>query len=137
MEETPLKRINKYLTEVGYCSRRAADKLIAEGRVTINGKVPELGTKVSPTDEVRVDGKRVERVPSANTDVFDRFAGVEIDVRVADTAGKAIGTTGGHADPTNGRRHSEMDFPGPEVGIVNSVSEARAAVRQSSRAAVV
>lgn len=59
MEEQPLKRINKYLTEVGYCSRRAADKLIAEGRVTINGKVPELGTKVALSDEVRVDGKLV------------------------------------------------------------------------------
>ncbi|MDJ0646400.1 MAG: 23S rRNA pseudouridine(2604) synthase RluF [Flavobacteriaceae bacterium] len=59
MEEQSLKRINKYLTEVGYCSRRAADKLIDQGRVTINGKVPELGTKVAPGDEVRVDGKLV------------------------------------------------------------------------------
>ncbi|XLS28161.1 23S rRNA pseudouridine(2604) synthase RluF [Flavobacteriaceae bacterium M23B6Z8] len=54
-----LKRINKYLSEVGYCSRRAADKLIEEGRVTINGKIPEKGTKVAPTDEVRVYGKLV------------------------------------------------------------------------------
>ncbi|NNC69622.1 MAG: 23S rRNA pseudouridine(2604) synthase RluF [Flavobacteriaceae bacterium] len=59
MEELPLIRINKYLTEVGYCSRRAADKLIDQGRVTINGKVPALGTKVSPADEVKVDGKLV------------------------------------------------------------------------------
>jgi 23S rRNA pseudouridine2604 synthase len=50
-------RINKYLSEIGYCSRRAADKLIEEGRVTINGKVPEMGTKVMPGDEVSVDGK--------------------------------------------------------------------------------
>ncbi|NER14680.1 23S rRNA pseudouridine(2604) synthase RluF [Leptobacterium flavescens] len=59
MEENQLKRINKYLSEVGYCSRRAADKLIEEGRVTINGKVPEMGTKIGPHDEVRVDGKPV------------------------------------------------------------------------------
>lgn len=59
MEEQSLKRINKYLTEVGYCSRRAADKLIDQGRVTINGKIPELGTKVGPNDEVHVDGKRI------------------------------------------------------------------------------
>ena len=59
--EQHLKRINKYLTEVGYCSRRAADKLIDQGRVTINGKVPELGTKVAPGDEVRVDGKLVTK----------------------------------------------------------------------------
>lgn len=52
-------RINKYLSEVGFCSRRAADKLIEEGRVTINGAVPEMGTKISDGDEVRVDGKRI------------------------------------------------------------------------------
>lgn len=52
-------RINKYLSEVGYCSRRAADKLIEAGRVTINGKVPEMGTKIGPQDEVRVDGKLI------------------------------------------------------------------------------
>lgn len=59
MGETTGTRINKYLSEVGYCSRRAADKLINEGRVTINGKVPELGTKIMPDDEVRVNGKLI------------------------------------------------------------------------------
>ena len=52
-------RINKYLSEVGFCSRRGADKLIAENRVTINGLVPQLGTKISLDDEVRVDGKLI------------------------------------------------------------------------------
>ncbi len=52
-------RINKYLSEVGYCSRRAADKLIELGSVTINGQVPEMGTKITDGDEVRVDGKRI------------------------------------------------------------------------------
>lgn len=55
-----LKRINKYLSEVGYCSRREADKLIEAGRVTINGVVPEMGTKIGLNDEVHVDGKRVQ-----------------------------------------------------------------------------
>lgn len=55
-----LKRINKYLSEVGYCSRRAADKLIEEGRVTINGKVPEMGTKIAPKDTVHVDGQLIK-----------------------------------------------------------------------------
>ena len=41
------KSLNKYLSEAGYCSRRAADKLINEGRVTINDVVPEMGTKVA------------------------------------------------------------------------------------------
>lgn len=54
----PIKiRLNKYLSEAGYCSRRSADKLISEGRVTINDVVPEMGTKVIPNDEVKVDGK--------------------------------------------------------------------------------
>lgn len=52
-------RINKFLSEVGYCSRREADKLLEQGRITINGKIPELGTKVLPTDEVRVNGQLV------------------------------------------------------------------------------
>lgn len=56
MKET---RINKYLSEVGYCSRRAADKLIDQGRVTINGKIPEMGTKITANDEVRVDGELI------------------------------------------------------------------------------
>ncbi|RMZ58589.1 23S rRNA pseudouridine(2604) synthase RluF [Chryseobacterium nematophagum] len=58
-------RINKYLSEVGYCSRRAADKLLEEGRITINGKIPELGTKVSDEDKVEVDGKPI-REPHEN-----------------------------------------------------------------------
>lgn len=59
MSEPNSTRINKYLSEVGYCSRRAADKLIDQGRVTINGKVPEMGTKVVAGDEVHVDGKLI------------------------------------------------------------------------------
>ncbi|MAU72265.1 MAG: 23S rRNA pseudouridine(2604) synthase RluF [Pseudozobellia sp.] len=59
MQEPKQTRINKYLSEVGYCSRRAADRLIEQGRVTINGKVPEMGTKISEGDDVRVDGKLI------------------------------------------------------------------------------
>ena len=57
--EEQLKRINKYLSEVGYCSRREADKLIEAGRVTINGVIPEMGSKISQNDVVEVDGKPV------------------------------------------------------------------------------
>ena len=59
MNQTEGTRINKYLSEVGYCSRRAADKLIEQGRVTINGKVPEMGTKVTDADDIAVDGKPI------------------------------------------------------------------------------
>lgn len=52
-----LTRINKYLSEAGFCSRREADKLIAQGRVTINDNIPEMGTKVAENDVVKVDGK--------------------------------------------------------------------------------
>lgn len=52
-------RINKYLSEIGFCSRREADKLLEKGRITINGKIPELGTKVKTGDTVAVDGEQV------------------------------------------------------------------------------
>lgn len=61
MLEPKQTRINKYLSEVGYCSRRGADKLIEQGRVTINGKVPEMGTKIVVGDDVRVDGEPVSQ----------------------------------------------------------------------------
>ena len=54
-------RINKYLSEVGYCSRRRADILIEEGKVTINGKIPKKGTKVEDGDQVEVEGKIIEK----------------------------------------------------------------------------
>ena len=54
-------RINKYLSESGYCSRRAADRLIEEGKVTINGEIPELGTKVNEDDQVKVEGQIIEK----------------------------------------------------------------------------
>ncbi|ASO06217.1 23S rRNA pseudouridine(2604) synthase RluF [Arenibacter algicola] len=61
MKEKEATRINKFLSEMGYCSRRAADKLIEQGRVTINGKVPEMGTKITVADEVRVDGELISK----------------------------------------------------------------------------
>ncbi|MFS4467444.1 23S rRNA pseudouridine(2604) synthase RluF [Maribacter sp. 2210JD10-5] len=59
MSEPKQTRINKYLSEVGYCSRRQADKLIEQGRVIINGKVPEMGTKIKDGDTVHVDGQLI------------------------------------------------------------------------------
>ena len=53
-------RINKYLSEAGYCSRRRADKLIEEGKVTINGNITEIGTKVEVGDQVEVEGQKIE-----------------------------------------------------------------------------
>ena len=57
-------RINKYLSEAGVCSRREADRLIAEGRVTVEGLKAETGMKVTPESRILVDGKPI-RKPSA------------------------------------------------------------------------
>lgn len=58
-EEIKRVRINKYLSEVGFCSRRKADELLTQGRIKINGTIPELGTKVGPQDLVYVDDKPI------------------------------------------------------------------------------
>lgn len=58
MEKT---RINKYLSEVGFCSRREADRMLEQGRITVNGAVPEMGTKVSDEDEIMVDGVSIRK----------------------------------------------------------------------------
>lgn len=71
MSSENLTRLNKYLSETGYCSRRKADTLIEQGRVTINGKVPELGTKVGAEDEVRVDGELIS--PGKKDNVYLAF----------------------------------------------------------------
>tara|TARA_B100000768_G_scaffold140130_1_gene131569 strand:+ start:334 stop:1077 length:744 start_codon:yes stop_codon:yes gene_type:complete len=65
-------RINKFLSEIGYCSRREADKLIDQGRVKINGKTPLLGTKVSDKDEISINGK-VVNTPSSKKMVYLAF----------------------------------------------------------------
>ncbi len=59
--EEKLTRLNKYLSEAGFCSRRAADKLIEERRVTINNIVPEMGTKVTENDVIAVDGEIIKK----------------------------------------------------------------------------
>lgn len=63
-----LKRLNKYISETGYCSRREADKLIDAGHVTINGVVPELGTKVAVDDKVCVKGVLISPSKQDKTD---------------------------------------------------------------------
>jgi 23S rRNA pseudouridine2604 synthase len=63
-------RINKFFTEQGLCSRREADRLIAEGRVTINGVVAKLGDQVSPQDLVARDGIVLQR---GNRSVYIKY----------------------------------------------------------------
>ena len=70
-------RINKYIAESGTCSRRQADKLIGEGRVTINGKVCELGTTVGPEDKVYLDGILVKRKKKKVYIALNKPVGIE------------------------------------------------------------
>lgn len=59
MDNSNTVRLNKYIADSGFCSRREADKIIAEGRVTINDLPTELGQRVSPDDIVRIDGEPI------------------------------------------------------------------------------
>ena len=71
MEHAPDSiRINKALSEQGFCSRRQADTLIEQGRVTINGRKAVLGDRVLPSDEIQVDGKSANK---KQEDVFIAF----------------------------------------------------------------
>jgi 23S rRNA pseudouridine2604 synthase len=53
-------RLNKFISDAGVCSRREADKLIEQGRVMVNGKLPEVGARVRPKDKIQVDGKTLQ-----------------------------------------------------------------------------
>ena len=54
-------RINKYLSEIGYCSRRQADKLIEQGRVMVNSKETVMGYKIQKDDTIHVDGEKIKK----------------------------------------------------------------------------
>lgn len=71
MEKPTLTRINKYLSEIGYCSRREADKLIDTGRVLVNGKKAEMGVKVCLNDKIIVNGEMMNQ--SQNKNVYLAF----------------------------------------------------------------
>lgn len=60
-------RINKYLSDIGYCSRRQADKLIDEGKVTVNGLPSVMGQKVTGEEDIRVNGEKVKSTKREGT----------------------------------------------------------------------
>lgn len=69
-------RLQSFLSHCGVASRRASEKIILEGRVSVNGKiVTELGTKVFPNDEVFVDGKKVKLEESKRYVLLNKPAG--------------------------------------------------------------
>ena len=76
--ELDKKRINKYLSEVGFCSRRKADDYISDGRVYINGKPALLGSKVSIEDEISVDGEIIQNKDKKKVYIaFNKPVGIE------------------------------------------------------------
>ncbi|MGE5677846.1 MAG: 23S rRNA pseudouridine(2604) synthase RluF [Pseudomonadota bacterium] len=69
-------RINKYISEKGLCSRREADELIRQGRVTINGSKAEMGSKVYPGDSVKLGGKNLKPKEPPVYLAFNKPAGI-------------------------------------------------------------
>lgn len=73
---TELKRLNKFISETGFCSRREADKYIEQGRVTVNGSVPEMGVKVAATDDVLIDGNALKATPKRVYIAYNKPVGI-------------------------------------------------------------
>ena len=69
-------RLNKFLAEAGVCSRREADRLIAAGQVTVDGKRAETGMKVLPTQEIRVGKKTVQKVEKRILLIVNKSVGI-------------------------------------------------------------
>jgi 23S rRNA pseudouridine2604 synthase len=86
-------RINKYFTEQGHCSRRVADKLIEEGRVTINGRVAVLGDQIQGEDVIAVDGRAVAQVRRPVYLAYHKPVGVTstTELHVKDNIIEAVG----------------------------------------------
>tara|TARA_B100000900_G_scaffold118907_1_gene100235 strand:+ start:244 stop:981 length:738 start_codon:yes stop_codon:yes gene_type:complete len=59
MADVKLIRINKYLSEIGFCSRRMADSLIEKGKISVDGELAVMGQKVSGEEEIKVENKLV------------------------------------------------------------------------------
>ena len=75
MEQSDIS-LNKFISETGFCSRREADKLIEAGRVTVNGKLPKLGNRVTADDVVKVDGQTLQQKDKAIYIAFNKPVGV-------------------------------------------------------------
>jgi 23S rRNA pseudouridine2604 synthase len=68
--------LNKFISNTGFCSRREADKLIEEGRVTVNGKLPKLGNRVSEDDVIKIDGQPIKQKEKPIYIAFNKPVGV-------------------------------------------------------------
>jgi 23S rRNA pseudouridine2604 synthase/16S rRNA pseudouridine516 synthase len=107
------KRLNKFISESGYCSRREADRLIEQERVKINGVIPELGTKVMVGDKVTVNGKPIDAMPDNKSDRV--YIAYNKPIGITCTTEKHI--RGNIVDAVN---HSQRIFP---IGRLDKPSE--------------
>ena len=105
-------RLNKFLSESGACSRREADTLIGEGRVTVNGKRAQVGMQVEDSDDVRLDG---DRVGKARKKVKPVYIALNKPVGITCTTERHV--AGNIVDFVN---HSERVFP---IGRLDKDSE--------------
>ncbi|MCF2490689.1 23S rRNA pseudouridine(2604) synthase RluF [Dyadobacter sp. CY347] len=102
-------RINKYISETGFCSRREADKLVEQGRVVLNGKTAVLGDKASADDEVKIDGKLLKVRKASVYIAFNKPVGITCTTE-RDVKGNIIDYI----------RHPERIFP---IGRLDKPSE--------------
>lgn len=102
-------RLNKFISETGFCSRREADKLIEQGRVLLNGGIPEMGTKVNEGDVVLVDGKPLSAKKAPIYIAFNKPIGITCTTE-RDIKGNIIDYI----------RHQERIFP---IGRLDKGSE--------------
>lgn len=106
-------RLNKFISDSGFCSRREADTLIEQRQVTINGKLPELGTRVMPGDEVKVDGRRIK---SSAVNKSDRiYIAYNKPVGITSTTERHI-----HGNIIDAIGHKQRIFP---IGRLDKPSE--------------
>jgi 23S rRNA pseudouridine2604 synthase len=104
-----LIRINKFISETGFCSRREADRLVEQGRVTLNGRPAVLGDKASNADDVRVDGKPLKAKKAGVYIAFNKPVGITCTTE-SDVKGNIIDYI----------RHPERIFP---IGRLDKPSE--------------
>ena len=95
------KRLNKFISETGICSRREADRLIEDGLVTVNGRVADLGVQVTPEDHVKVRGKPLKAKPLPVYIAYNKPVGITCttDSQVPDNIVKAVNYKKGRIFP--------------------------------------
>lgn len=94
-------RLNKYISETGLCSRREADRLIADGQVLVNGQAAEMGVRVGADDQVLVQGKPLRAKPEAVYLAYHKPVGITCttDPAVAGNIVDAVKYPGGRIFP--------------------------------------